>query len=548
MGGKFIIAARTGRTGLVFFDAATGAATGAAAGETPQPPQSLTGIVSLAVTGRSERNMLTYCTSGSLSYWDLESGNETNHFILPANLHSPTLFSNNRYLAGVNAEGLAVINAVSGELLARDSSVPDGSLLCAAGDEFICLIQKGETSELYRYSIDRTGHLVTLGNFPLSVSGNGGDIRFTVIASAAGTIAAGNSAGTLVLAGMNGRLYNPAIKEQTGIIEAEVSGPDIAFITDNGTVGFIPLAYSQLSSGRAIRLEQNPEAYNRITAFAETNSGGQFVFWQDRNTRTQPVIWSSGSGGGKRVLSDITFRSPIRSADSLGGKILFLDSTGNISVVSPLDAGRSRPFAFFSVGLMDAAFIDNSRIIIGRSAVSGNTPFMTININTGETVPLPYPFQAGVTLYRGASGSIYAAGVSPRSPAGEADGPRTLILQIDPAHIAESVRIVDFQGEDTQFSLAESPGGTAGTLAANIGGEGAAIYTTDGGIQPLDRTGGLPLKLIDGGSSLISLDGDGSICWHDGHNGKLLAIFRLHPDGWTLQTERGTINGRVSGL
>jgi hypothetical protein len=60
----------------------------------------------------------------------------------------------------------------------------------------------------------------------------------------------------------------------------------------------------------------------------------------------------------------------------------------------------------------------------------------------------------------------------------------------------------------------------------------------------LDRTSGLPLKLIDGGSFLISLDRDGSICWHDTHDGKLLAIFRLQPGGWTLQTERRTINGR----
>jgi hypothetical protein len=34
---------------------------------------------------------------------------------------------------------------------------------------------------------------------------------------------------------------------------------------------------------------------------------------------------------------------------------------------------------------------------------------------------------------------------------------------------------------------------------------------------------------------------DGNICWHDSGNGKILAIFRLHPDGWSLQTERGVI-------
>jgi hypothetical protein len=537
-GGNFIIAARTGRTGLVFIDSATG-------GVLQSPPSPAT-AVSLAVTGRSERTMLTYCVSGELSYWDLASGSETNHFSVPPNLRSPALFSNNRYLAGVNAEGLAVINAVSGELVAQEGLIPDGSLLCSAGDELFCLTQKEGSGELYRYTIDRAGRLVTLGHVP--VSGMGKDIRFTAIAAgAAGTIAAGTNAGSLALAGMNGRLYSLTTKEQTGITEAAVSRPAIAFLAENGTIGFIPLDYNQLSTRRTIRIEQNRETYNRITPFVEKDvPDGQFVFWHDSNIRTQPVIWSSSTGSEKQPLGDITFRSPIRSADSAGGKILFLDSTGNLTVVSPLDAGRSRPFTFFSVGLMDAAFVDNSRIIIGRSAVSGNTPFMIININTGETVPLPYPSQAGVLLHRGASGGIYAAAVSPRSSVGEADGTRTLILQLNPAHIADSATLVDFRGEDTQFSLAESPGGTAGSLAATIGDEGAAIYSA-AGIQKLDRTSGLPLKLLDGGSFLISLDGDGSICWHDSHNGKLLAIFRLHPGGWTLQTEQRTFSGGLSG-
>jgi len=540
-GGNFIIAARTGRSGLVFFNADSG--------DVMPSPQAITTAVSLAVTGRSERTMLTYGESGELSYWDLVSGDETNHFDAPRNLHSSILFSNNRYIAGVNAEGLAVINAVSGELLARDASVPDGSLLCPSGDEFICLIQReNESAEVYRYVIDRAGRLTTPGRFSLSTSG--GNNRFTAITATSNTtVALGTVAGSLVLSNMSGRLSNPSAREKINITEAEVSGQIVAFLAGNGTMGFIPLQYNQLTPGGTIRIEQNQEAYNRITAFAEGQKpDGQFVLWQDNNIRTLPIMWRSSPRSEKLPLGDITFRSPVRAVDSLGGKILFLDSTGNITVILPLNSEKKRPFSFFSVGLMDAALVDNSRIIIGRSAVSGNTPFMMINIDTGETVPLPYASRAGVTLHRGASGAIYAAAVSPMAasrPSAETDETRTAILHLNLANIAASNTIVDFQGEDTQFSLAESPGGAAGSLAATIGGEGAALYTS-GDIQQLDRTSGLPLKLIDGGSFLISLDRDGSICWHDTHDGKLLAIFRLQPGGWILQTERRTINGRFS--
>ena len=531
--GNFIIAARTGRSGLIFFNADTG-------GEIPSP-HSLTAAVSLAVTGRSERTMLIYGESGDLSYWDLASGNETNHFDAPRNLHSPVLFSNSRYLAGVNAEGLAVINAITGELLGRDASVPDGSLLCPSGDELLCLIQnENGTAQMYRYAIDRTGQLSTPGRF--SISGNN---RFTVIA-AANNVALGTAAGSLVISNMNGRLINQPAKEKINITEAEVSGQIIAFLAANGTMGFIPLQYNQLTPGRTIRVEKNAEAYNRLTAFVEEQkSDGQFVLWQDNNIRTLPIMWRSSPRSEKRPLSDISFRSPVRMADSTGGKILFLDSTGNITVISPLAAEKKPPFTFFSVGLMDAAFVDSSRIIIGRSAVSGNTPFMTINVDTGETVPLPYPSPAGITLHRGVSGSVYAAAVSPRSSRESSNETRTAILLLNLANIADSARIADFPGEDAQFSLAESPGGSVGRLAAAIGGESAAIYTSDN-FQQLDRTSGLPLKLIDGGSFLISLDRDGNLCWHNSHDGKILAIFKLQPGGWSLQTEQRTINGRFS--
>jgi len=543
MAGNFIIAAGTGRTGLVFINADTGALL--------QSPPSLTGTVSLAATGKSGRNMLVYSPSGALSYWDLESGNETYHFNVPPNLSSPVLFSNNRYLAGVNAEGLTVIHAVTGDVLVKEKSIPDASLLFPSGNDFFCLIQKEKAApQLFRYTIDQNGRLSALG--VISLDNN----RFTAITANmtanAGVIVLGTSAGSIVFTGMNGQARTLSVKAQTDITDAAVSGSTIAFLAENGTMGFIPLDYSRFPAGKSISIEQNKEAYNHVTAFAaeENDSGGQFIFWHDRNAKTQPLIRSDGPSGKKTTLSDITFRSPVRSVISFGGKILFLDSTGNLSVVSPFDTKKSRLFTFFSVGLMDAAFVDRNRIIIGRSAVSGNTPFLTINVNTGETVPLPYPSQAGVTMYRGASGSIYAVAVSRQSSdtdrernssAAEA-GVKTSIMHLDITNITASISLVDFQGEDTQFSLAESPGGIAGSLAATIGGEGAAIYS-GGGVRPLERTAGLPLKLFDGGYNLISLDGDGNICWYDNFNGKLLAVFRLHPDGWTLQTEHRTISG-----
>jgi len=560
-GGKFIIAARTGRTALVMIDANSGTVL--------QSPQSLTGTIGLVVTGRSERNMMVYLASGEISYWDIETGNNTNTFSAPPNMSSTALFSNNRFLAGVNAEGLAVVYAASGEILGKDPSIPNGSLLYADGDDFICLVQKNNAAaELYRFTIDNGGRLVMRKNFSITVSGAGNHLTAIAPGTGGGAVF-GTVNGSVVSAASDGLARLFSAKEQTLIIDAAVSGSTLAFISDNGYIGFIPLDYQQLSDGSSINIEKNERLYNRVTAFntgTEQEDGGngaasgggaisggaasasQFIFWHDRNVRLQPAIRSSGPGSQFHTLSGINARSPIHSAVSFGGKVLFLDTTGNLSVIT-IDKNIS--FTFFSVGLMDAAFLDSSRIMLGRSAVSGNTPFMMININTGETVPLPHPpSQAATALYRGGSGGIYAVTVSSQPaedilPSNETTTIRTQVILINPFNSADSTRLIDFPGEDTQFSLAEAPTGHTGSVAAAIGGEGASIYSS-AGIQKLDRSCGLPLRLLEGSPHLISLDRDGNICWHDTRSGKLAAVFSLQPTGWTLRTERKSISGQIT--
>jgi hypothetical protein len=551
--GNFIIAARTGRTALVLIDANSGSLL--------QSPQSLTGTIGLAVTGRSERNMMVYLASGEISYWDIETGNRTNIFDAPPNMHSTALFSNNRYLAGLSAQGLAVVHAASGEILGRDASIPNGSLLCADGDDFICMVQKNNTAaELYRFTINNSGSLVMRGHFSVTVSGTGN--RFTAIGAGTGNAAGaaaffGTSDGSLVIAASNGSARLLSAKEQTLITDAAVSGSTVVFISENGYIGFIPLDYQQLLEGSAIHIEINEAAYNRVTAFnAETEredsaDGGasQFIFWHDRNTRLQPAVRSSEPGSKFNTLTGINTRSPIHSAASFDGKTLFLDTAGNLSVVSPA-AAKNQLYTFFSVGLMDAAFIDSNRIILGRSAVSGNTPFLIININTGETVPLPYPSQAATALYRGGSGGIYAVTVLSQpaegiQPLHETTGISTQIILLNPANSTDSIKLIDFHGEDAQFPLAETPAGNAGSVAAGINGESAAIYSRSG-VRKLDRTAGLPRRLMEGGSSLVSLDQDGNISWYDSQNGKLAAVFSFHSSGWTLRLERVTINGEIN--
>jgi hypothetical protein len=187
---------------------------------------------------------------------------------------------------------------------------------------------------------------------------------------------------------------------------------------------------------------------------------------------------------------------------------------------------------------LDAAFLDDKNIIVGRSAISGNTPFMMVHSITGETVPLSYPASVGARVYRGPSGILYGVALEPYLGT-----MKTALIRLNTANPSLSTKIVEWEGEDTGFGFTEFKG----SLASTLGGEGAFLYD-EAGKKPLERSPGLPRRLIDGGNYMIAIDTEGSIGWYDPNSGKLLALFHLYADQWILKKgDRRVIKGRVQG-
>jgi hypothetical protein len=325
---------------------------------------------------------------------------------------------------------------------------------------------------------------------------------------------------------------------QQRLLDASSSSETIAFFTEGNLLGFIPLDYTRLTRGGRVKLE-NPGAYTSIAS--DPSGDSAFLLWQPLNTRIFPVIKNfSGSpergSASESFLDRLSFRFPLRSVSILKNKILFLDSVGSLRVVNR-DTGEIL-FSYSSIGSQDASFIDGENIIIGRSAVSGNTPFLTVNIATGETVPLAYPAAIGVMVYRGYGGGIYGAAIIQNGT-----DPQTALVAINTSNPSQSRLIVEYAGEDTTFTMAEAGGVPASTL----GGASAAMYRgSPAEERSLERSSGLPRKILGGGRWFILLDTEGNIAWHDPQTGGILAIFRLHENEWTLEREGQFIRGPLT--
>jgi hypothetical protein len=194
---------------------------------------------------------------------------------------------------------------------------------------------------------------------------------------------------------------------------------------------------------------------------------------------------------------------------------------GNITIAS-LESGDIL-YRYSSIGTLDAAFVDETSIILGRSAAAA--PFLLVDTETGETVPLAYPSDIGARIYRGGDTTLYAAAVNQSS--GETT---TGVILLSIQETASSPRLLEYQGEDTAFGLAECQG----ALATTLGGDGASLFNSRG-FRPFERGAGLPEKLIDGRLFFIAIDDDGSLIWYDCENGSILAELRIYRDEWILK-------------
>jgi hypothetical protein len=526
--GSFLMAATSGSAGLVFLDPEDGTTLEA-------PPSA--DRVSFAVTGKSETTMLCYSPSGVLSYWDFRTGEEIRRFAVSRNLGEVLLFGSRRFFAGIGADGLSVFDAVSGSLIVREKSITRGKLGASDPEsaEFFLL----QSNRVTRYFLDSMGRLAAveqrgIARTPENIS--------CFLPRDGGIILGGSRGGLYELVSPDGNDSLKALETEPRrlITEAASSGAFIAFFGEDKTIGLIPLDYRELKDGTELVLLPNADSYTRISPAepAGASKPGRFIFWQSANTRTFPALWIAETEGGtpvigrKSVLNKLPLRAALRSVSAFNGTALFLTARGVLSAVSVAEqAPDGAPlFSYQAAGSSDAAFLNDGEIILGQAAASG-PPFVKLYAKNGELIPLDMADQAGIRLYREKDALYGLAGGS------ENGAVVTRIVRFDDS---EYEVVADYAGEDQDVSLAGSR-----FPAANLGGETAALYSPKGPL-PFERSQGFPSRVMDGVSSIVVLDTEGNIVWHDPETGAIRALFALQGDRWTLIRQNGAaVSGSV---
>jgi len=491
------------------------------------------GKITFATTGRAERNILIYQSehedddgnylfSGKILYFDLTTMTITGNFHAPGDLNNLIIFGNNRFLAGTNHDGLLLINAASGDILDTRQNIGRNALVYAFNDGFYCLDFNQNSREgnafLYRFTVDRNGRLIE-NRQALFFNNKINVITFNKNVIFAQTDTNTNS--SLILHEQQNRLIPFNYKFQTLITEIASAKETIAFLDAHNTLFIIPNNPNSTGSTRSLTGIEY-QNYNKLTSIT-FNSKDYFLLWQDSNIRLAPQLLDAK---GQRI-SSLTFmigRHPLRSLSVFNDKLLSLDSGGNISVYN-LDAitrgdNSLKPvFNFTLIGAIDGAFLNNDYIHICRSAIN-SSPFIMVNIKTGETIPISYNAQAGIHTYTGSSGKNYAI-VMIRNE----NKTNTTFLELSIPSAAGNINtnkvLFEYSGEAHNTSIAES----ARYVAVLCDSEGAKIISNEN--INFERTSGLPVKMQSTDQYFILLDSEGNITWHENRTGKIAGVFNL---------------------
>jgi len=518
-------------------------------GQINKDPVVSNGIISAAVTGRTERNVMIYQSeyedltgratlTGQIIYLSLVNFSTVGSFQTQGYLSSSIFIMNDRILAGVNAGGLHILDTANGNVIDSNSTIGRNAILCPANDGFYCYDRRGNSATLYRFTVANNGRLNISQQTAVSPSDTG------TISSIAynGSLILSSSDGKIFLLGQQNRIIPFEFNFQKSITEIAAGEKTIAFFSDNGYLSIIPAEYNLINGAFVLKFNRYNN-YDKISSFSASGND-YYIIWQNSNTRNAPQLLTvtvneqREIGTQTRNLNFLTGRFPLRVISVFNNKLLTLDSGGNLTIRNIdtiTEAGNTSrtDFTFSSSGAIDAAFVNNDYIIISRSAANNSSPFLSVNTRTGETIPYTFAVQAGLTAYAGKSGNIYAAAAEQK------DTLNTIFLNISAPN--QEGRIMEYYGEAHNITITESNE----RLIIACDSEGVAIFSNQNKRSNFERTSGLPVRLYQRGNSFLCLDTEGNITWHD-TNGKILSTFSLRENQWSLISSERKIYGEAS--
>ncbi len=459
--------------------------------------QQAPGIVFLAATASSEKNIVTYGETGRLVYTKIKTKKTVKEFSTVSFLNNPQVIDNFKKLIGYKNNKVLVISAMSGKVV-KSYKTKDAIFAAKLQDKKPIWIEK--TGRRGQWCI-RQGDAYSEPFYIPNKS------KITAARHVKNHMIIGTEDGSIYMLSLN---VDSTVKLEPGL---NYSFGDIDDITTNGKELFV------LKNGEIYSFASHKDEYKLIESGFKAN---KFVYykeglllWSDHIKRLPIYYYSLKT----KKLSKVAYpREAIISLSTYKNSILFVQSFRGVSVVD-FSSGK-KIFSYNVPGIQNAVQIDNKNIIVTKSSADkSQSPVFIINTRTQETLPIAIEGKLAFSLKQ-----------NPSSP----DKLNCFLLNTKPVLSTELLRIhidrknlnktkfqaiLSYKDEDMEaFLVADKY-----DILTNLGKSSIVYYNVlSKQTKRLRRSYSLAKKAIILDKYFVSLNYGGTISWYSRKDKSLL--------------------------
>ncbi len=489
------------------------------------------GIVSEIYMSDTENTLITYSPTGSIRYWDMNSGEEK---ISPRrterDLQETHILPGANYMAGIKNNSLYLVNLVNGD--ARELVRYEQIHRIAYNEdsfEIAMLVRTNSVNRFVFHTIAPDQRSGGISSSPQSVPGpsqtstplayNGSRVYFT---------------------DQEGTIYSHPPYRRTAetfsrslllsVSDIHFSGEHLYLATENKLLVFSSKVFG--SEQPSDDLSFNLRSYNNPIQ-GETG----LITLSSREAILYPKSGGNGhlyrfSNGSFNELRNV-LTGPIISASRYNEYILLLEESGKVRIIDP-ETGQEH-FNYSPYGLRTVEKLSGDTILAAlKSRNVMGTPLMKIDTNTGETVPVRDDNMLVFELAHDAvTESVYSIGFLERK------GNLRTVLKLHQGPNYERVTpLISYPGEDNEATVAIDP--VSSRVYTSLGYGNVHMYAWNG-FTTLEKVEHIPRDLYVHQNLLYSLNDNSTISVWDTQNGEFLfTIYLFKKSGWAVVTSEGT--------
>lgn len=464
--------------------------------------QEAPGIVFLAATSASEKNIVTYGESGRLVYTDISKKKKIKEFRTENKLESPNLIKNFTRIIGYKDNNVYVIDAVTGKTISQHSA---RYALFASKIQDSVPIWIERTRRKNEWCI-RQGDASSKGFYVPENS------KITAARHIKNHMIIGTQDGSIYMLGLNDdssvELERP-LTYSSSKVDAITSDGSVLYILKDGTI------YAQDSPKEKPYAIAEGFKANKFTFY----SNG-FLLWSDAKKGASVSHYSLDT---KAVRKIITPKETIISLSVYKNFFLYVESFSGVSIVN-FDTGK-KEFVYNAPGIQSAVQVDDSTIVIAKSSIGrAQSPVFIINTLTEETGPIAIEGNLAFSLEQNSSRPnnlvCFLVGNLPSTKT------ELLTIGLNRMNLIDSTfkAVLSYKEEDVDAFLEAS----GSDILTNLGKTSLVHYSSSSNqARRLPRSYGFPKDALILKKFFVSLNFGDTLSWYDRKTGALLQTINI---------------------